>query len=302
MKAALSKLHIVLAVVLLGGFAVAEHLIVLHTNDIHGRLEQGEGMGMAKLATLVERYRAEHEHVLLLDAGDTLHGTPLAIATEGASVVEAMNLVGYDVMVPGNHDFNYGGFRRLLELREVAEFEFLAANILRGGEPLFESHVIVEVGPYRVGIFGLVSPAYTSIVNRLFIRGLEITDMSEAAERMVTLLQEEGVDLIVAVGHVGLYGDFPSTRVLDEVEGIDLFVDGHSHDRLEEGVRHGTTLLVQAHEHLKELGVVEVDLSGPSPSLVAALVSAEEAADLPDHPEVRQLLERARRSWTGGPD
>ena len=96
-------------------------IYILHTNDMHGRIEYGkyDGMGFDRVAALVNQVRAMSDNVLLLDAGDVTHGMPVATISEGGIVIDVMNAMGYDAMAPGNHDFNYGS-DRLLELNGIA--------------------------------------------------------------------------------------------------------------------------------------------------------------------------------------
>ena len=260
--------------------AAADELVVLHTNDIHGRVDVDEGLlGMPYVGALIDDHRQQHENVLVMDAGDTIHGRPIVNLLDGESAVGLMNEAGYDVMVPGNHDFNFG-YERLLELEEMMEFELVAANVEKDGELLFDPYVIKDMGAFEVGVFGLATPDTYATTHPDNIEGIEFTDMVDAASEYVSLLQDEGVDLIVALGHVGFAGDHPSDEVAEEVDGIDLFVDGHSHDRLSEGEWRHDTLFVQAYEYTKDLGRVYVDLSGEQPVMEAELISAEEGKDL----------------------
>ena len=91
-------------------------LVILHTNDSHGRIkEDGTSMGMSAVRYLANEYESAGAEVIILDAGDTLHGLPIVTATRGETAVNTMNAVGYSAMAPGNHDFNYG-YAHLLEL------------------------------------------------------------------------------------------------------------------------------------------------------------------------------------------
>ncbi len=253
-------------------------LLILHTNDIHGRIEQGDGLlGMGKITSMMRYFHEQYEHVLLLDAGDTIHGRPIANQLDGRSVVETMNIAGYDVMVPGNHDFNYG-YDRLLELEELMEFDLVAANVYKDGELLFRPWVIREVGDHRVGIFGLATPDTYQTTHPRNIEGIEFGDMEEAAQRSVDQLQSEGVDMIIALGHVGFGRNYPSTDVVEQVSGIDLFVDGHAHDLLLQGEQYRDTLFVQANEYTKYLGRVEINFTEDRPEMKASVISAAQAA------------------------
>lgn len=271
-------LLIIIMTITFAGFpalTAADDLIILHTNDIHGRIEVGEGMlGMSGISSLISAHREDYEHVLVLDAGDTIHGRPITNLLEGESTVLAMNKAGYDVMVPGNHDFNFG-YERLLELEEIMEFDLVAANVEKEGVLLFDPYVIKELGQFKIGVIGLATPATVTTTHPKNVVGLEFTDMIEAAEKYVGFLQEENVDLIIVLGHVGMDGNYPSTEVAEQVDGIDLFVDGHSHDKLTEGIWHSDTLFAQAHEYGKYLGRVRVNFVNAAPQLAADLIPAD---------------------------
>ncbi|MFO8034596.1 MAG: bifunctional UDP-sugar hydrolase/5'-nucleotidase [Candidatus Bipolaricaulota bacterium] len=276
------------------GLAGDVDLVILHTNDIHGRIEIEDGqLGLPYVGALVDYYQAEYEHVLVLDAGDAIHGKPVTNTLEGESAVMAMNAAGYDVMVSGNHDFNFG-YDRLLELKEeYMEFDLVAGNVFKEGELLFDPYVIKDFGVYKVGIFGLATPDTCVTTHPHNIEGIEFGAMVETADEYITVLREEyNVDLVVALGHVGIGA---SREVAAAVEGIDLFVDAHSHSRLPEGEWEGDTLIVQAHEYTKYLGVVEVDLSGDVPAMQASLISAQVGRDLvePDE-QIIEMLEQFR--------
>ncbi len=289
----------IVTALLFAGFSVTvvagSDLIILHSNDIHGRIEMDEGLlGMPYIGAIIADYRERYDHILVMDAGDTIHGRPITNTLDGTSAVDAMNAAGYDIMVPGNHDFNFG-YERLLELEEKMEFDLVAANVFKDDELLFNPYVIREMGEYKIGVFGLATPDTYSTTHPDNIVGIEFGDMVEAADKYVDILRNEyEVDLVVALGHVGFARNYPSTDVAREVEGIDLFVDGHSHSRLPEGEWHYGTLFVQAHEYSKYFGRVQIDLSDEEPVMEAALLSPDDVDHLEPVPEIIELLEEAR--------
>lgn len=289
---------IILIVSLTFAIEASDKIIIIHTNDIHGRLlETEETVGMAKLATLVQEYRNEYKHVLLLDGGDTIHGLPIVNTVKGESAISIMNAVGYDAMVPGNHDFNFG-WARLKELAEDYGFTILASNLFDKGKLVFPAFKIIELGPYKVGIFGLVTPDTKSTTNPRNIRGLDIGDLNEAAKEAVDYLKTQDVDLIIALGHVGKEKGYTSIQVIDAVDGIDVFVDGHSHEKLENGFKHKNTLIVQANEYMKYVGVVHVEMGGETPVAEAYLLPAEEVKErYVEDEEILELLEKADKEW-----
>ena len=131
------------------GIDLSGHIVILHTNDSHGRVDTN--LGFSRVAVAKERLEGAGATVLLLDAGDTLHGLPFATVSEGESVVKLMNAVGYDAMTAGNHDYNYGK-DRLAELNEMASFPILAANVLKeDGTTLLDGAAVIEKGNVKFG-------------------------------------------------------------------------------------------------------------------------------------------------------
>ncbi len=244
-------------------------IVILHTNDSHSRVDAG--MGFAGVAALKDYYEEQGASVLLADAGDTLHGLPFATVEQGSSVVDVMNLTGYDVMVPGNHDFNYGS-EHLLELREEMEFELLAANVKNAEDEsdFVSPYTLIERNGQVFGFFGLVTPETTYKTNPENVAAITFTDAIETAEEMVAYLQSKEVDYIIAVAHLGTdaSSEITSEMVAEAVDGIDLIVDGHSHTVYEEGYKVGDTLIVSTGEYINSIGVVVVSDGSFSAELV----------------------------------
>lgn len=273
-----------------------KQIIIVHTNDTHSRLKEGDydGMGFAKIATKVKEIRKENENVLLLDAGDTLHGLPIATISKGETVIGIMNSMGYDAMVLGNHDFNYG-YDRLVELKDMMKFPMIVSNVVKeDGTVDFKPYEIKEIAGIKIGIFGLTTPETKYKSNPKNTEGVNIEDPVEVAKEMVSKLKEENVDMIIALSHLGLDEDseVKSSDVAEKVEGIDIIVDGHSHSVLEEGKVVGDTLIVQTGEYDKNLGVVKVEIKdGKILSKQASLFTKEEAAEIEEDSEIKGLID-----------
>jgi len=251
---------------------------ILHTNDIHGRFVQSStSIGIDTVAAIL----AGWENAVLVDAGDTFHGVPFVNFEQGANAVELMNLAGYSVFTPGNHDFNFG-IDRLLELEDEADFAFVSANITRGGAPVFDAYTIIEVDGFSLGFFGLATPDTPTVTHPDNVAGLTFGDPVPAARAAVAALQAHEVDVIIAVAHLGVDGEVPpSVRVAEEVEGIHLIIDGHSHTLLEEGKIVGDVLIAQTGGHLRQLGAVEIVFSSEGELLYmdAFVIDHETALD-----------------------
>lgn len=258
----------------------AGKLVILHTNDVHSRID--ENLGYAAVSALKKEYEDAGADVVLLDAGDTIHGLPVANLYQGESIVNIMNAVGYDYFTPGNHDFNYG-YNRLLELEDVATFGMLSANLKyeADGTNVLNANDTFDAAGMKVGIFALSTPSTSYMTHPNNVAGLTFADCIETAAAQVAELQAEGCDFIIALGHIGLYSNagIMSDEICEAVDGIDLFVDGHSHSVLENGLEVNGSLIVSTGDYLKNIGVVVVDPA--TQTVEASLVSAEyEGIDL----------------------
>lgn len=276
--------------------AVTEGVLftIVHTNDTHSRvLSSSSEIGFARIATKIKEIRNSNENVLVLDAGDTFHGQTISTLVKGESIVNVMNIIKYDAMVPGNHDFNYGQ-ERLLELNQMTDFPIIAANIQRAdGSTFLNPYVIKEFNGVKVGIFGLATPETLYKTNPNNVKGLTFEDPTAAAEKMVKELEGKA-DIIIALSHLGLDegSTYTSKLVAEKVKGIDLIVDGHSHTNLNEGLKVGDTLIVQTGEYGKNLGIVEmVYENGNVSTIKASLLKREEAEQLAEDADVLRAIE-----------
>ena len=270
-------------------------ITIIHTNDTHSRVatdERNGSIGFEKIATLIKEARTENPNTLVLDAGDTLHGQTFATISRGQSIVDLMNIVGYDVMAPGNHDFNYGQ-ERLLELAETMDFPLLSANVKKAdGTDFLTPYTIKEVDGVKVAIFGLSTPETAFKTSPANVIGLTFEDPSVAAQRMVDELQDKA-DVIIALVHLGLdeSSTYRSDVVAENVTGIDVIIDGHSHTMLEEGKVVNGTLIAQTGEHDKNLGYVDLEIKdGKVAEKTARLTKYADTAEVVDDEEVLKLF------------
>lgn len=235
-------------------------IVILHTNDVHGRIweEESAAMGYAHMAAKVEEIRKANENVLLLDAGDTFQGSSAASLSRGESIIRIMNGMGYDAMVLGNHDFGFGA-QRLFELIDMADFPVLSANTHRqDGSGLFEAFIIKELSGIRLGIFGLTTLETPHKTHPNNVKELIFHNPVERAKEMVATLRDE-CDFVIALVHLPIMDAVDSCeRLAQEVEGIDLIVSGHSHVTLENGIEINGVYIVQTGEYGRNLGIVDV--------------------------------------------
>lgn len=260
---------------------VSGKLVIIHTNDTHGRDLQGDGIvGTAAIAQLKKDYQAAGADTLLFSAGDAVQGTTLVSYKQGADAVSFMNLAGYDAMCVGNHEFDWG-YDNLKLLAASADFPVMGANVLDKdtGSPVFqERQVFTTQTGLKVGVFGLATPETATSANPSGIQNLRFLggdELYQCAASQVEALKAEGCDLIVALGHLGIdessaAAGCRSVDVVNQVSGIDLFIDGHSHTVMERGrpvpsdpypsfQNNSNTLIVSTGSNLANAGVVVYD-------------------------------------------
>lgn len=279
-----------------------DYMAIIHTNDTHTRIEasSNDGMGFARIATKINELRTSYgkDHVLVLDAGDTLHGLPIVTTTKGEAITKIFNAIEYDAMAAGNHDFNYG-YERLLELDRLLGGKILSANVLKADyTPLLTPYLIKEVAGKKVAIFGLSTPTTTYQTHPKNVAGLTFEKPVEIAAQMVAELEGK-VDMIIAVTHLGVHeAEDTSVKVAQQVDGIDLIVDGHSHTILESGEKVGNTLIVQTGEYTKQLGLVNVYFKADGTfDLVPLLIHKDEGMSYEEDKEVKEVIEQIKADF-----
>ncbi|MEF3312000.1 choice-of-anchor I family protein [Paenibacillus sp. GYB004] len=270
---------------------------IVHVNDMHSRVEESaEHIGYAKLSSVIKEIRASNPNTLVLDAGDTLHGQTIANLVRGESIVSIMNAIGFDAMTTGNHDYNYGS-SRLVELAGQANYPMLAANVYKAdGSRLLEPYVVKTVGGVRVGIFGLATPETLYKTHPKNVEGLTFADPVEEGRRMVAELEGKA-DVVVALSHLGLDTSSVDTslKLAEQVKGIDVIIDGHSHTMLENGRAAGGTLIAQTGEYGKNVGVVELTVNGQDvTNKEARLISRKQVDAVQPDPAVADIVKKVK--------
>ena len=257
-----------------------EPVVILHTNDVHGAVSN-----YAKVAALASQYESEGAYVLILDAGDFSQGDTAVSVSEGATAVELMNMVGYDAVALGNHEFDYG-FEALKKNMESAQFPVLAANVKYNGELAFDdAAVFTAPGGTKIGVFGLDTPETATKAHPGKIQGVTFAggeEMYAIAQEMVDMLKNEGCNYIICLGHLGIDDETALTKnrsidLLEKVTGIDVFIDGHSHSTEEEIAEKtnadrkvGDTVLTSTGTKIENIGVVTIKNSAITTETVSA--------------------------------
>lgn len=286
------------------GDAVQE-VIIYHTNDTHGYLS-GDGEEIVGIA-LAAGLKESTPNSILVDAGDATQGLPLASLTKGADVIELMNLAGYDLMAPGNHEFDFGT-ETFLSNAQKADFPVLAANIYRNGSPLLKDvqedssgcHAVLEQNGVRIGFFGLTTADTASSTNPAGIKDLEFRDEIETAKTEINHLEEEGADVIVAMCHMGnMDASCTSADLADAMTGeyqdkIDIIIDGHSHT-VENEETNGI-LIVQTGSGMAGIGKLTLEVRGDEVSASEELLGPADLADIVPDAAVAERLKQIKSS------
>ncbi|MGM7634685.1 5'-nucleotidase C-terminal domain-containing protein [Bacillus sp. Hm123] len=281
-------------------------LSLMHTNDTHANLDNA-----AKKMTAIKEVRAEKPNALLVDAGDVFSGTLYFNEFKGQADLKFMNLMGYDVMTFGNHEFDLGsspeGHQALADFIQGAKFPFVSSNVDFSGDDKFKglfsdvissepekgkiyNGIIKEVDGEKVGFFGLTTEDTKDISSP---DKVTFEDYLVEAEKAVKAFEGQGVDKIVAVSHIG-YDDNEAVdndlTLAAKVDGIDVIVGGHSHTKLSEptvvnkdesGKVKDPTVIVHADQYNKVLGTldVEFDKAGKLIGHAGQLIEIKEQAE-----------------------
>lgn len=223
-----------------------QKITILHTNDMHSRIDPfpndggrnaGKG-GMARRAQLINEIRQQEEHVLLLDAGDIFQGTPYFNLFGGELEFKLMSQMKYDAATLGNHDFD-NGIKGLMDQLPHAQFPFIIANYDFKNTALdqqFAPYKLFQKGGILVGVFGL-GIELQGLVNEKLYGATRYLDPIAVAREMVQELKTAGCDLIICLSHLGY--QYRNDRVSDmvlaqQVDGINLIIGGHTHTFLDE--------------------------------------------------------------------
>ncbi len=252
-------------------------LTVMGTTDLHGHVfnwdyfknaeytdKAGNAQGLARISTLVNRLREEKGrcNTLLIDAGDTIQGTPLTyyyakvdpITAQGGPVhpmAQAMNAIGFDAAALGNHEFNYG-IETLRKFEEQCRFPLLGANAVdaKTQRPAFPPYFIKTfhvpgAAPVKVAVLGLTNPGI-AIWDKAYVQGrLEFPGLEEQAAKWVPKLKSMGADVVIVSAHSGSSGtssygdqlpyvDNSAALVAQQVPDIDAILVGHAHVEIPE--------------------------------------------------------------------
>ena len=217
-------------------------IVILFTSDVHCGIDQG--FGYAGLEQIRDGLVAQGNVVILVDDGDSIQGEPIGTMTKGEALIDLMNAAGYEIAIPGNHEFDYG-MDQFLSLTEKAKFQYISCNFNKEGELVFEPYVIKELGGAKVAFVGVTTPkTLTSSTPKYFqnekgefVYGFFQDETGEgvykAVQKAVDDARADGAEYVIVLGHMGNEEEcrpWTYADVIENTTGIDAFLDGHSHD------------------------------------------------------------------------
>lgn len=235
-------LYMLLLITAVGAYA-QKHLEVLHTNDTHSCIMPlnpnladtavaGRG-GFLRRVAMIKEERAKNPDLLLIDSGDFSQGSPFYTMFKGDVEVGLMNLMGYDAVTIGNHEFDFG-LENMARIFKMAKFPVVCANYDFTGtcvEGLVKPYVIIKRNGLKIGLFGL-SPQLEGLVDLSKCKGVTYLDPIEVGNRVAAELKhDKKCDVVICVSHLGWLrpDEMGDQKLLASSKDIDLVLGGHSH-------------------------------------------------------------------------
>jgi len=249
-----------------------KRLTIVQMNDSHAYLELHEELfwngdhaeyrkagGYSRIASLLNQMRAERPGaVLAFDGGDTIHGTYAAVQTKGEALIPILNALRFDAMT-AHWEFAYGP-PQFQKVAAQLSYPILACNVYdkSSRQLVFPAYTICEAGGLRVGVIGIAATIVDKTMPPSFSEGIYFTLGDEELPGYIRKLrQEEKVDLLVVLSHLGFPQD---VKLAGEIQGIDVLLSSHTHNRLFTAQRVGDTIIIQSGAHGSFLGRLDLEV------------------------------------------
>ncbi|OQX71986.1 MAG: multifunctional 2',3'-cyclic-nucleotide 2'-phosphodiesterase/5'-nucleotidase/3'-nucleotidase [Candidatus Cloacimonas sp. 4484_275] len=303
------KIFLLILIISIPLFSEDLLLDIIFTNDIHGGIDKYEATfinpnfppmlgGGGSAATYIKSVRKLSDGVkrdnLLIDAGDIFQGHPIGTVTKGRAIVTYMNMIGYDLSVVGNHEYDIGE-DSLKATYKLAKFPILSCNILKKGTDelvdYVKPYIIIEKMGIKIGIIGVTTTDTKKMSFPENIKNIDIISAKEALEKYIPIVRKQNVDLIFVAAHLGIpydpepqysirYGDrkksnrkrywgYDAQEIAHEVSGIDVIFAGHIHKGFakpwEDPITH--TLVFQDYAYGSGLGHVILKIDKETKSI-----------------------------------
>ena len=295
----------------LSGAALAKDVVILHTNDIHCGVE--DNVGIARLSQYKKDLKKAGMAVLLVDAGDAVQGAPIGKLSKGESIAAVMNAVGYDFLIPGNHEFDYG-MAQFFRLNQLQKTHYASCNFtdLRTKRLPLPPYKLIEAGGHKLAFVGVTTPeTLTSSTPKYFQdeKGQFIYGFSEdetgaklyaAIQKAVDAAKKDGAEHVILVGHLGMDGSIPrwsSTSIAENTSGILAIIDGHSHEKYENRTatnKDGRNVLItQTGTKLQTVGKLVLHDDG---TMTSTLETVETGLPAPD-PKILKAIQKENKKF-----
>lgn len=277
-----------------------QDIYVLYENDVHCAVD-----GYAKFAALRNEKRSVSPYVTTVSSGDFIQGSTIGAFTQGKSIINIMNAVGYDYVLPGNHEFDYG-VPNLLECTKSLSATTVCCNFCptASPEPIFTPYAIKEYGKVKVAYIGISTPATISTSTPTFftddkgnyIYDFHGQDLAQYVQRYVDKARSEGAHYVVALTHLGLdeADVYTSPKFVAATTGIDVLLDAHSHSVLPDTVMYNKegkpVLVTSTGTKFQYMGVLTLDKQG---TFHSQLVSTERYTPIDE--KVRQVVDQENK-------
>ena len=264
----------------------ARTISIFHTTDLHGRIlptSTYEGLddvgGFARCATCIRQWRRESPHSLTVDVGDVVQGTAVSFESGGTIMIDLFNRLGYDAWTLGNHDFDWGPEKLEANLA-LSQMPVLTGNVERAGAAAggftgawgtVKPWIVKEVGGFRIGLIGLITPGLPYWLAPETLGGTAATDPTAALAQSLREVRAEKPDAVVVMGHMGwrFQDDYanPVRELLRDATDVDVYLAGHSHQNQPSWSLHDV-LCSQANYHGIHCGRIDLTFDVDSHRLV----------------------------------
>lgn len=259
---------------------LSEDIVILYTNDVHTYID-GK-LSYDVIAAVKKDLQKQYKYVFLVDAGDHIQGTAYGSMDNGENIIKMMNAAGYDVATLGNHEFDYGT-EGCFKAVDLADFPYVSANFynVKDGERtqnILDSYVMFDCGAEKVAFVGITTPetfekstsAYFRDQNGNFIYGISGGKNGEAlcadVQNAVNEAKAAGATKVIALGHLGIdmsSQPWTSAETIAKTEGIDAFIDGHSHSTVKgkavDNKNGESVVLTQTGSYFDRIGIMKIE-------------------------------------------
>lgn len=279
---------------------------VLYTNDVHGYInnkvkdgdDEVDGLSYANVKAMKDDYIKEGKNVLLVDDGDHSQGSAYSGLNSGEDMIDLMNDTGYDLATLGNHEFDYGQYQAF-HLMDLANFDYVSCNFYNTSDKslVLKPYKILEAGDLKIAFIGITTPetitkstpVYFQDESGNYIYGIYSgDDGKELYDSVQSAIDEASkeADVVIAMGHLGVEDGSSPYRSIDVIEnttGLDAFIDGHSHTKIEEDhvkdKAGNDVILTQTQSYLAYIGQMDITVTDGEVSISTQLIDHYDRQD-----------------------